>query len=470
MKTLESYGEVIRVSGPVVDVRFKHDAIPPLLTALKVSNPQISAKDFNMVLEVMQHLGDGIVRCIAMDNTNGLQRHIDVKNTQTPIMMPVGHETLGRILNSSGSSIDLQGPVEAQQYMPIHRNPPALTDLKVQKDLLVTGIKVIDLLSPCQKGGKIGLFGGTGVGKTVMVTELIHNVAMHHGGYSVFAGVGERTREARALYTEMQECGVLDKTCLVFSHMNEPPGARARVALAALTVAEYFRDQMHQDILFFIDNVYRFSQAGAEVSALLGRLPSAVGYQPTLTEEMGALQERITSTYQGSITSIQAVYVPGDDFTDPAAAAAFAHLDATISLSRTIAEQGIYPAVDPLKSSSGFLTAENVGERHYKIAEDTLELLQKYQELKEIIAVMGMDELTEQDKTLVHRARKIQKFLSQPFYTAEAFSDYKGCFVSLEETLDSFEKILAGTCDDIAEHHFYMKASLESVLHSAGKN
>jgi len=463
-KRQESAGKISQVLGAVVDVAFPPGELPPIYTALRATNPAINDKSWNLVLEVAQHLGNNAVRTIAMDTTDGLVRGAEVKNTGEEMTMPVGEKTLGRVLNLLGEPIDEAGEVKATKRMPIHRPAPVLKEQDTADTILVTGIKVIDLLAPYRKGGKIGLFGGAGVGKTVIIQELIHNIAKEHGGYSVFAGVGERTREGTALYKEMQEAGVLDKTALIYGQMNEPPGARARVGLSALTIAEYFRDEMHQDVLLFIDNIFRFTQAGSEVSTLLGRIPSAVGYQPTLGTDMGELQERITSTKSGSITSIQAIYVPADDYTDPAPAATFAHLDATTELSRQIAELGIYPAVDPLVSSSTILAPEIIGEEHYKIAYGVKEILQRYKELQDIIAILGMDELSETDRLTVVRARKIQKFLSQPFHVAEQFTGTKGCFVPLEDTLRSFKEILEGRHDQIPEQAFYMVGNIDNVL------
>ncbi len=460
-------GKIIQVLGAVVDVYFPMEGLPPIGTALKTTNKSISDTPGNLTLEVAQHLGDNIIRTIAMDTTEGLVRGQEVTNTGEGLMMPVGEGTLGRVMNLLGEPVDEAGPVKAVKYMPIHRLAPEIDEQDTSTSILVTGIKVVDLLAPYRKGGKIGLFGGAGVGKTVIIQELINNIAKEHGGYSVFAGVGERTREGTALYKEMKEAGVLDKTSLIYGQMNEPPGARARVGLSALTVAEYFRDEMHQDVLLFIDNIFRFTQAGSEVSALLGRMPSAVGYQPTLGTDMGELQERITSTKSGSITSIQAVYVPADDYTDPAPAATFAHLDATTELSRPIAEMGIYPAVDPLTSTSTILAPEIVGEEHYKVARRVQEILQKYKELQDIIAILGMDELSEEDRLTVERARKIQKFLSQPFHVAEQFTGFKGKYVPLEETIRSFKEILEGKHDAIPEQAFYMVGNIDEVIAKA---
>lgn len=466
-KTKLALGKVHQVMGAVVDVRFEDQELPPIFTALKLTNASINDEDWNLVLEVAQHLGDNVVRTIAMDTTDGLTRGQDVWNTKEEMSMPVGEETLGRVLNLLGDPVDEAGPVNAKLRAPIHRDAPAFKDQDTSDSILVTGIKVVDLLAPYRKGGKVGLFGGAGVGKTVLIQELINNIAKEHGGYSVFAGVGERTREGTALFEEMKDAGVIDKTSLIFGQMNEPPGARARVALSALTVAEHFRDQMNQDVLLFVDNIFRFTQAGSEVSALLGRIPSAVGYQPTLGTDMGELQERITSTKNGSITSIQAIYVPADDYTDPAPATTFAHLDATTELSRPIAELGIYPAVDPLTSTSTILSEEIVGEKHYNVARGVQEILQRYKELQDIIAILGMDELSEQDRLTVARARKIQKFLSQPFHVAEQFTGMSGVYVQLEDTIRSFAEILEGKHDDVPEQAFYLVGGIEQALEKA---
>jgi F-type H+-transporting ATPase subunit beta len=463
-KVQQPTGKITQVLGAVIDVAFAPSELPEILTALKVTNPSINNEPWNLTLEVAQHLGNNIVRTIAMNTCEGLRRGMEVLDTNEMMSMPVGEGTLGRLMNLLGEGIDGNGEIKAVKYMPIHRSAPAFADQDTNDAVLVTGIKVIDLLAPYKRGGKIGLFGGAGVGKTVIIQELIHNIATEHGGYSVFAGVGERTREGTALYKEMKETGVLSKTSLIYGQMNEPPGARARVALSALTVAEYFRDEMQQDVLLFIDNIFRFTQAGSEVSALLGRIPSAVGYQPTLASEMGALQERITSTKTGSITSIQAIFVPADDYTDPAPAATFAHLDATTELSRPIAELGIYPAVDPLSSQSSILTPAIVGEEHYNIARGVQETLQRYKELQDIIAILGMDELSEEDRLTVARARKIQKFLSQPFHVAEQFTGRPGRYVSLEDTIRSFGEILSGKHDSIPEQAFYMAGNIDEVL------
>ncbi len=467
--TKENIGHVIQVLGAVVDIEFDTGIRPRLQTALRTTNPLLNDQPFNLVLEVAQHLGDCRVRAIAMGSTIGLVRGAEVKDLGRPMSMPVGKGTLGRVMNLLGEGIDGQGEVQCDERDPIHREPPAFTDQNPEAEILVTGIKVIDLLTPYRRGGKIGLFGGAGVGKTVLIQELIHNIAMGHGGYSVFAGVGERTREGTSLYQEMADAGVLDKTAMVFGQMNEPPGARSRVALSALTVAEYFRDKMNQDVLLFIDNIFRFTQAGSEVSALLGRIPSAAGYQPSLATEMGELQERITSTKAGSITSVQAVYVPADDYTDPAPATTFAHLDATTELSRAIVEKGIYPAVDPLTSTSSMLAPEIVGEEHMRVANGVQQLLQRAKELKDIIAILGMDELSESDKMTVARARKVERLLSQPFHVAEKFSGIPGQFVKLEDTIRSFAEVLDGKCDDLPEAAFYMAGSIDDVREKARK-
>jgi F-type H+-transporting ATPase subunit beta len=462
-------GKITQVIGPVVDVEFPPGKLPSILNALTVSNVNVSAELDNLVLEVAQHLGESVVRAIAMDSTEGLVRGAAVKDTGAPIQMPVGPETLGRILNVVGKPIDEAGPVNAKLHFPIHRPAPLFVDQSTTVEIFETGIKVIDLLAPYRKGGKIGLFGGAGVGKTVLIQELINNVAKAHGGVSCFAGVGERTREGNDLYLEMKESKletgepVISKTALVFGQMNEPPGARARVALAALTCAEYFRDEQGQDVLLFVDNIFRFTQAGSEVSALLGRMPSAVGYQPTLATEMGALQERITSTTKGSITSVQAIYVPADDLTDPAPATAFAHLDATTVLSRAISELGIYPAVDPLDSTSTMLDPMIIGDEHYQTARGVQQTLQRYKDLQDIIAILGMDELSEDDRSIVARARKIQRFLSQPFFVASQFTGLTGKYVPLKDTVAAFKEILSGALDDLPEQSFYLKGGIEDV-------
>ena len=468
-------GHITQVIGPVVDVEFPRGSLPTILSALQVSNPAIDNKDWNLTLEVATHLGENTVRAVAMDSTDGLVRGMDVRNTNAPISMPVGRECLGRILNVIGEPVDGLGPVGATKTAPIHRDAPLFVDQSTEVEIFETGIKVIDLLAPYRKGGKIGLFGGAGVGKTVLIMELINNVAKAHGGVSCFAGVGERTREGNDLLLEMSESKlesgetVLSKTALVYGQMNEPPGARARVALSALTVAEHFRDEEGQDVLLFVDNIFRFTQAGSEVSALLGRIPSAVGYQPTLATEMGQLQERITSTTKGSITSVQAIYVPADDLTDPAPATAFAHLDATTVLSRAISELGIYPAVDPLDSSSTMLDPAVLGERHYNVATSVQETLQRYKDLQDIIAILGMDELSEDDRQIVDRARKIQQFLSQPFFVAEQFTGLKGSYVPLEQTISSFEEILEGKLDHVPEQDFYLKGGIDDVKETFAK-
>ncbi len=468
-------GKVAQVIGPVVDVSFDAGDLPEIGTALRITNPAINDKPENLVVEVAQHLGESTVRTIAMDTTDGLVRGMAAKNTGQPIVMPVGREVLGRILNVIGEPVDERGPVTAKKFYPIHRPPPKFVDQDVKVEAFETGIKVIDLLAPYRRGGKIGLFGGAGVGKTVLIQELISNVAKKHGGFSVFAGVGERTREGNDLWREMEESKlfdgtpVLSKTALIYGQMNEPPGARSRVGLSALTVAEYFRDEEGQDVLLFIDNIFRFTQAGSEVSALLGRIPSAVGYQPTLATEMGELQERITSTNKGSITSVQAIYVPADDLTDPAPATAFAHLDATTVLSRALTEIGIYPAVDPLDSTSTILSPLVVGEHHYQVAREVQRVLQRYKDLQDIIAILGMDELSEDDKLLVARARKIQRFLSQPFHVAETFTGSPGVYVELKDTIRGFEEIVQGKHDDMPEQAFYMTGTIEDARKKAEK-
>ncbi len=458
-------GIVKQVIGPVVDIQFAEDQLPEIFNAIKIERTDGST----LVLEAQQHLGENIVRCVAMDSTDGLVRGMEAVDTGAPISVPVGPEVLGRLLNVLGEPIDEVGPINAKKKYPIHRPAPPFEELSAETEILETGIKVIDLLEPYSKGGKTGLFGGAGVGKTVLIMELIHNIAKQHGGYSVFAGVGERTREGNDLWLEMKQSGVLDRTALVFGQMNEPPGARQRVGLTGLTVAEYFRDEEGRDVLLFIDNIFRFTQAGSEVSALLGRMPSAVGYQPTLATEMGALQERITSTNKGSITSVQAIYVPADDLTDPAPATTFSHLDATTVLSRQIAELGIYPAVDPLDSTSRILDPRIVGEEHYYVAKSVQEILQKYKDLQDIIAILGMDELSDEDKIIVQRARKIQRFLSQPFFVAEEFTGRPGKYVPLEETIRGFKGIVEGQYDDIPEQAFYMVGTIDEALENAEK-
>ncbi len=468
-------GTISQVIGPVVDVNFAEGELPTIFTALEVTNPGISEEEWNLVLEVSQHLGERTVRTVAMDTTDGLKRGMPARNTGDPIMMPVGDECLGRILNVVGKPADEAGPVVTEMKLPIHREAPPFVEQDTNVEIFETGIKVVDLLAPYRKGGKIGLFGGAGVGKTVLIMELINNVAKKHGGVSAFAGVGERTREGNDLMLEMKESkleggeSVLSKTALVYGQMNEPPGARLRVALSALTVAEYFRDIRGQDVLLFVDNIFRFTQAGSEVSALLGRMPSAVGYQPTLSTEMGELQERITSTTKGSITSVQAIYVPADDLTDPAPATAFAHLDATSVLSRQIAELGIYPAVDPLDSTSILLDPVIVGDEHYGIARQVQSVLQKYKDLQDIIAILGMDELSEEDKLTVNRARKMQQFLSQPFFVAEQFTGFPGQYVELADTMKGFQEILSGELDDLPEQAFWMCGPIEMVKEKAAK-
>ena len=452
-------GTVVQIMGPVLDIRFEEDQLPSLLNAIEVPNG-----DKTIIAEVAQHIGDNVVRCIAMSSTDGLQRGTEVTDTGAPISVPVGESCLGRVFNLLGQPIDNKPEVATQERWPIHRPAPSYEEQQPATEILETGIKVIDLICPYAKGGKIGLFGGAGVGKTVLIQELIYNIATAHNGYSVFTGVGERTREGNDLYNEMTESGVISKTAMVFGQMNEPPGARMRVGLSGLTMAEYFRDVKHQDVLLFIDNIFRFTQAGSEVSALLGRMPSAVGYQPTLATEMGALQERITSTKDGSITSVQAVYVPADDLTDPAPATTFAHLDATTVLDRGIASLGIYPAVDPLDSTSRILSPEIVGKEHYETARAVQSILQRYKELQDIIAIMGMDELSDEDKLTVNRARKVQRFLSQPFHVAEQFTGYKGKYVPLKETIRSFKEIIEGKHDDIPESYFLFAGSIDEVV------
>lgn len=462
-----SMGKVIQVMGPVIDVEFKEGGLPPIYTALKLTNPLLNDQKWNLVVEVAQQLGGNRVRCIAMDSTEGLRRGEDAMNTGEGITVPVGEQALGRILNVVGEPIDEMGPVETAMRWPIHREAPEFVEQSTKLELFETGIKVIDLIAPFLRGGKIGLFGGAGVGKTVLLMELIHNVAKEYGGVSVFGGVGERTREGNDFWIEMKESGVLANTGLVFGQMNEPPGARARVALTALTLAEYFRDEKGQDVLLFIDNIFRFTQAGSEVSALLGRIPSAVGYQPTLATDLGELQERITSTVKGSITSVQAIYVPADDLTDPAPATTFAHLDGTIVLSRQLTELGIYPAVDPLDSTSRILDPLIVGQEHYQVARRVQEVLQRYKQLQEIIAILGMDELSEDDKLIVARARKVQRFLSQPFHVAEQFTGTPGKYVPIKETIEAFKEVIDGNMDGIPEQAFYMVGNLEEVRQKA---
>jgi len=464
MTTPNTTGSITQIIGAVVDVRFPEGALPPLLNALRIDD---EAKHIHVVLEVETHLGEDTVRCVAMSSTDGLVRGMAVVDTGSAITVPVGEGALGRIVNVVGEPVDQLGPVKCDTRWPIHRQAPLFADQETSTEIFETGIKVVDLLAPYSKGGKVGLFGGAGVGKTVLIMELIHAVATSHGGYSVFAGVGERTREGNDLWNEMKESGVIDKAALIYGQMNEPPGARLRVALSALTVAEYFRDERHQDVLLFIDNMFRFTQAGSEVSALLGRMPSAVGYQPTLATEMGNLQERITSTKQGSITSIQAVYAPADDLTDPAPATTFSHLDATTVLSRKIAELGIYPAVDPLDSTSRILDPQVVGEEHYQVAREVQETLQRYKALQDIIAILGIDELSDDDKLVVARARRLQKFLSQPFFVAETFTGMAGKFVPLKETIQGFKRIVRGEFDDLPENAFYMVGNIEEAIAKA---
>jgi F-type H+-transporting ATPase subunit beta len=457
---------VVQVIGPTVDVAFDPDKLPKIYNAILIED---AARDIRLTVEAALHVGDNVVRCIAMDSTDGLVRGMKATDTGNPIMVPVGDVGLGRIFNLTGDPIDGKGPVNAKLRYPIHRPSPTFSEQQTEKQLFETGIKVVDLLAPYQRGGKVGLFGGAGVGKTVLIQELIRNIATQHGGFSVFAGVGERTREGNDLYREMTESGVIAKTVMVFGQMNEPPGARLRVGLTGVTMAEYFRDEEGKDVLFFVDNIFRFTQAGSEVSALLGRMPSAVGYQPTLSTEMGALQERITTTNKGSITSVQAIYVPADDLTDPAPATAFSHLDATTVLERSIAELGIYPAVDPLASTSRILDPAIVGEEHYKVARDVQRILQRYKDLQDIIAILGMDELSEDDKVTVARARRIQRFLSQPFFVAEAFTGTPGKYVKLEDTVKGFKRIVQGELDDLPEQAFYMRGGIDEAIAAAEK-
>ncbi len=459
-------GKIAQIIGPVVDVEFQPEGLPAIYNAVTIKNKE---KDINLVLEVSQQLGDSVVRCVAMSATDGLVRGMEAVDTGGPISVPVGEKSLGRIMDLLGNPVDKGGKIDSEFHSPIHRPAPSFEDQESSSSLFETGLKVIDLLEPYVKGGKIGLFGGAGVGKTVLIMELINNIAKQHGGLSVFAGVGERTREGNDLWLEMKESGVIDKTVLVFGQMNEPPGARLRVGLSALTQAEFFRDERGQDVLLFVDNVFRFTQAGSEVSALLGRMPSAVGYQPTLSTEMGAMQERITSTKKGSITSVQAIYVPADDITDPAPATTFSHLDATTVLSRQIAELGIYPAVDPLDSTSRILDPRVIGDEHYNVARNVQGILQKYKDLQDIIAILGMEELSDEDRLTVTRARKIQKFLSQPFFVAEQFTGTPGKYVKLEETIRSFKEVIEGKHDDVPEQAFYMVGDIEEVLEKAKK-
>ncbi|NCC24453.1 MAG: F0F1 ATP synthase subunit beta [Deltaproteobacteria bacterium] len=465
----ENTGKVVQVIGPVVDLEFAEGNLPNILNAILITNPAIDDQPDNLVVEVAQHLGNNVVRCIAMDATDGLVRGMIGKDTGTGIAAPVGAASLGRIINVVGRPVDNKGPINAKKYLPIHRPAPAFTEQSTSIELLETGVKVIDLLVPFPKGGKMGLFGGAGVGKTVILMEMINNIAKQHGGISVFAGVGERTREGNDLYHEMIEAGVIDKAVLVYGQMNEPPGARARVALTGLTCAEYFRDEENQDVLLFVDNIFRFTQAGSEVSALLGRMPSAVGYQPTLGTDLGELQERITSTNKGSITSVQAVYVPADDLTDPAPATTFSHLDGTLVLSRQIAELGIYPAVDPLDSTSRILDPNVLGAEHYSVARQVQQILQKYKDLQDIIAILGMDELSDEDKLTVNRARKIQRFLSQPFFVAAQFTGKEGRYVKLEDTIKGFKAIIDGKYDDLPEGAFYMVGDINEAVENAKK-
>ncbi len=463
----EAKGFIKQVIGPVIDVEFENGHLPKILNAIRIPRVTTEGKEENLIAEVQQHLGEDRVRAVAMDSTDGLVRGMDAFDMLEPISMPVGPETLGRLLNVVGQGIDGLGEVKTKKRYPIHRPAPLFKNLSTRTEMFETGIKVIDLIEPYSKGGKTGLFGGAGVGKTVIIQELIHNIAHEHGGYSVFAGVGERTREGNDLWLEMKESGVLDKTSLVFGQMNEPPGARLRVGLSGLTVAEYFRDEEGRDVLLFIDNIFRFTQAGSEVSALLGRMPSAVGYQPNLATEMGALQERITSTDKGSITSVQAIYVPADDLTDPAPAAAFAHLDATTVLSRQISELGIYPAVDPLDSTSRILEPGVIGQEHYDVAKHCKEILQHYKDLQDIINILGMDELSDEDKTIVRRARRIQRFFSQPFFVAEQFTGHKGKYVKLEDTIRGFKGIIEGKYDDLPEAAFMYVGTIEEAVEKA---
>jgi len=464
----QNIGKVVQVIGSTLDAEFPEGHLPEIYNALNLET-EVMGENVKIVCEVQQHLGGNRIRAVALASTDGIRRGTDIVDTGAPISVPVGEETLGRIFNLLGQPVDKMGPVNAKETRPIHQEPPKFDQLEPKAEIFETGIKVIDLLAPYIKGGKTGLFGGAGVGKTVVIMELINNVAQQHGGYSVFAGVGERTREGNDLWLEMRESGVINKACLVYGQMNEPPGARLRVALSALTMCEYFRDLSGRDVLLFIDNIFRFSQAGSEVSALLGRMPSAVGYQPTLATEMGQLQERITSTKNGSITSVQAIYVPADDLTDPAPATAFIHLDASTVLSRQIAEKGIYPAVDPIDSSSRLLAPELVGQEHYDVAMEVKRILQRYKDLQDIIAILGMEELSEEDKLLVQRARKIERFLSQPFFVAEQFTGFQGKYVKLEETIRSFQGLISGKYDDLPEQAFYMVGGIEEAVEKAKK-
>jgi F-type H+-transporting ATPase subunit beta len=459
-------GKVVQIIGPVVDCEFEEKHLPAIYNCVNIEG-EIDGKPFKVVSEVQQHLGENRVRCVSMQPTDGMVRGMKAVDTGNPISVPVGHETLGRVINVIGEPVDQKGPIEAKTHYPIHRPAPSFEDQSTETKMLETGIKVIDLLEPYVLGGKIGLFGGAGVGKTVIIMEMIHRIAMHHGGFSVFAGVGERTREGNDLWLEMKESGVIEKAALIYGQMTEPPGARLRVGLTGLTAAEYFRDEEHQDVLLFIDNIFRFTQAGSEVSALLGRMPSAVGYQPNLATEMGELQERITSTKHGSITSIQAIYVPADDYTDPAPATTFAHLDATTNLERRIVELGIYPAVDPLASTSRILDPRVIGDDHYNVAREVKRILQRYKDLQDIIAILGIDELSEEDKLTVNRARKIQKFLSQPFFVAEQFTGIEGKYLPVKESINSFRGICEGKYDEIPEQAFYMVGGVDEVLEKA---
>jgi F-type H+-transporting ATPase subunit beta len=459
-------GKVVQIIGPVVDCEFEEKHLPAIYNCVNIEG-EVDGKPFKIATEVQQHLGENRVRCVSMQPTDGTVRGMKAVDTGKPISVPVGHETLGRVINVIGEPVDQKGPIEAKTYYPIHRPAPSFEDQSTETKMLETGIKVIDLLEPYVLGGKIGLFGGAGVGKTVIIMEMIHRIAMHHGGFSVFAGVGERTREGNDLWLEMKESGVIEKAALIYGQMTEPPGARLRVGLTGLTAAEYFRDEEHQDVLLFIDNIFRFTQAGSEVSALLGRMPSAVGYQPNLATEMGELQERITSTKYGSITSIQAIYVPADDYTDPAPATTFAHLDATTNLERRIVELGIYPAVDPLASTSRILDPRVIGDDHYNVAREVKRILQRYKDLQDIIAILGIDELSEEDKLTVNRARKIQKFLSQPFFVAEQFTGIEGKYLPVKESIESFRGICEGKYDEIPEQAFYMVGGIDEVLEKA---
>jgi F-type H+-transporting ATPase subunit beta len=466
-KTEGSIGKIVQVIGPVVDLEFPEGKLPNILNAIRITNPAIDDRQENLVVEVAQHLGNNVVRCIAMDTTDGLVRGMPGRDTGDGILVPVGAPGLGRVINVIGEPVDGLGPIKADKYYPIHRPAPTFVEQDTSVKVLETGLKVIDLLVPFPRGGKMGMFGGAGVGKTVVMMEMVHNIAMHHGGISVFAGVGERTREGNDLYLEMKNSGVLPKAALIYGQMTEPPGARARIALTALSVAEYYRDEEGQDVLLFVDNIFRFTQAGSEVSALLGRIPSAVGYQPTLGTDLGELQERITSTNKGSITSVQCVYVPADDLTDPAPATTFAHLDGTVVLSRQIAELGIYPAVDPLDSTSRILDPNVVGQEHYFVARNVQQILQKYKDLQDIIAILGMDELSDEDKLVVGRARRIQRFLSQPFFVAAEFTGKDGKFVKVEETIRGFKEIIEGKHDDLPEQAFYMVGGIDEAVENA---